>query len=442
MGAPILRDRVTHMKRPALTRAVVATALMAAAPRAHAQAQPAAADQAPPSPTEAPDATRVLVIPYQPIFRSAEQRKANKATEYLNQELGSKASVQVLRAGTSIEDQQRPSLDEAIDALEEAKRAEAEHRIEDAIAAREAAIQLMEANAPAIPSAEDFILAHHRLARALMWRGRDDDAMRVMRTAAQMDPNLELEPSEFSRLYRRWYADLRSELRTVGRGQVLVRSVLPGATIAIDGREMDTAPVRLQEVLPGKHLLSAEAEGAEPTRAVIEVKPGQETEYVIAFGQTVGGPTVGRVADAISENTLSSEAVDAAQKAGQSADARYVVLGGLAKDEDHFNVHTFVLDVPSGKLKQLDVTQFDLDLLTAESDVLRVVLGVEQALDSFDGALASAQTIEQRIRRAETVNSVSAEPDLSTRRTVKKKKKKKKKIGPIKAINDIDIKDD
>jgi len=106
-------------------------------------------------------------------------------------------------------------------------------------------------------------------------------------------------------------------------------------------------------------------------------------------------------------------------------------------------VHTFVLDVPSGKMKQLDVTQFDLDLLTAESDVLRVVLGVEQALDAFDGALASADTIEKRIRRAETVNAVSAEPDLSSRRKVENKSEKKRiRPGPIRAPTDIEIDDD
>ena len=432
------------MKASALTRVAVVVALAVPQARALAQAQPAAADQAPPNPAESAevDATRVLVIPYQPIFRSAEQRKANQATEYLNQELGSKAEIVVLRAGTSVEGQERPTLDAALEALERAKQAEARHQIDAAIEARREAIALMEENAPAIPEAEDFIMAHHRLARALMWRGRDDEAKQVMSTAARMDPNLALEPSEFSLLYRRWYSGLRDDLRSAGRAQVLVRSVLPGAAISIDGREMDTAPVRLQEVLPGKHLLSATAEGAEPTKAVIEVQPGEEKEFVIAFGATVGGPTVGRVADSITENTLSADAVAAARKAGQSADANYVVLGGLAKDEDHFNVHTFVLDVPTGKLKQLDVTQFDLDLLTAESDVLRVVLGVEQALDAFDGALASAQTIEQRIRRAETVNSVSAEPDLSVRRTVKKKKKKKKKIGPVRAVTDIDIKED
>jgi hypothetical protein len=428
------------MNAPAL--AALATAwFVAATPPALAQAQPAAVDTAPPS-ADAATATRILVIPYQPIFRSAEQRKANKATEYLNQELGSKASIEVLRAGVSVEGQARPSIEAAVSALERAKKAEAEHRIDDAITARQEAISLMEQNAAAIPEAEDYILAHHRLARAYMWRGRDDEARQTMMAAAAMDPNMQLEASEFSRLYRTWYRAMRKELRSAGRGQVLVRSVLPGATISIDGREMDTAPVRLQDVVPGKHILSATAEGAEPTRAVIEVKAGSESEYTIAFGETVGGPTIGKVADSITENTLSADAVTAAQKAGQSADASYVVLGGLAKDEDHFNVHTFVVDVPTGKMKQLDVTQFDLDLLTAESDVLRVVLGVEQAVDAFDGAIASAATIEQRIRRAEVVNSVNAEPDLSVQRKRTAPKQPTRRRGPIRAVQDIDIEDD
>ncbi len=428
------------MLRSVALRAALAASLMATQSSAYAQAQASASDQAPQTPKGS--ATKVLVIPYQPIFRSADVKKTNQATEYLNAELGSKETVEIVRAGTSIPGQVPASMDEAMAALERARTAEADHRIDEAIAARREAIDLMEKNAPAIPEAKDYILAHHRLARALLWTAKDKEAQAVMKAAGRMSPNLQLPPEEFSRLYRSMFRGLRQELEKEVPAEVLVRSVLPGAEVSLDGRSMATAPVRLLRVPPGKHILSATVEGAKPTHAILTVPSGKKLEYTVAFGETVGGPSVGKVADSITENSLPKDAVAAAQSAGKAAAVDFVVVGGLAKDEDHFNVHTFVLDVPSGKLKQLEVSQFDLDLLTAESDVLRVVIGVEQSLESFDGALASANDIDKGIRRTAVVTEVEAGPDFSVRR---KKVKKKVRKGPRKVIrgqsSDFDIKD-
>lgn len=119
-------------------------------------------------------------------------------------------------------------------------------------------------------------------------------------------------------------------------------------------------------------------------------------------------------------------------------------MGGLAKDVDHFNVHTFVLDVGSGKVSTLDVTQFDLDLLTAASDVLRVVLGVEKALESFDGAQTDIRSIDAKVRSTKVVNEVDGGPDLASR-TVKRDDKPtrdtNRPIKPLRPTNDFGIKD-
>jgi len=404
----------------------------------------AAQDKAPEAKPSAPSegTTTVLVIPYQPIYRSAKQSKANTATEYLNRELDTKKTVKVLRAGIAIEGQSKPSLSAVDEALEAAKSAEQAHRIEEAIGHRRRAIVAMAENASALESAEDFIVAHHELARALFWASKDQEAQEVLRVAAGMAPNMELPADAYSRLYRARFGELRDELRSSPRAELLVRSVIPGAEISIDGRPTDTAPVRLVKILPGKHIIGAKAEGVDPSRMVVEVK--DEGEVTIGFGRTVGGASVSRVADAIAENALPTPALQAAQQAGREAQASYVVLGGLAKDVDHFNVHTFVLDVGSGKVSTLEVTQFDLDLLTAASDVLRVVLGVEKALDGFEGTETAVRTIEPQIRPTQVVNEVDGSPDLA-RRTVERKPKKDDKgnrpIKPLRPTNDFGIKD-
>ncbi|MEM6370829.1 MAG: PEGA domain-containing protein [Myxococcota bacterium] len=405
-----------------------------------AAAQDKAPAAAPSTPSEG--TTTVLVVPYQPIFRSAKQSKANTATEYLNRELDTKKTVQVLRAGVAVEGQSKPSLDAVNEALEAARSAEGAHRIRDAIGHRREAIAKMKENASALAEASNFIVAHHQLARALFWAAEDEEAQEVLRAAATMAPNMELPAKEYSRLYRARFAALKGELRSSPRVELLVRSVLPGAEISIDGRTTDTAPVKLVKVLPGTHIIGATAEGVDPSMMVVEVQDA--AEVTIGFGQTVGGPAIGRVADAISENALPAPAIQAAQQAGRTANANFVVLGGLAKDVDHFNVHTFVLDVGSGKVSALDVTQFDLDLLTAASDVLRVVLEVEKAIDGFDGTQTSIRSIESTIRATKVVNEVDGSPDLASKRVKREKKSTRdgnRPIKPLRPTNDFGIKD-
>lgn len=425
-------------------------ALLVAAPGSvHAQPNAtAAADKGPPAEAgapeaaEAPEATKILVIPYQPIFRSAKQKSVDKATGYLSEELGSKDTIQVLRAGVAIEGQPQPSMDAVNEALEKAAAAEADHRIGDAIELRSRIINLMTQNASALPDDATFILAHHQLARALMWAGRDEDAKKMIDVAARMEPKFELPANEYSRLYRKWFRSRRKDLRREPRGELLVRSVLPGAIISIDGREMDVAPIKLTQVLPGKHLISAKLDGVAPSRTVVQVDAREAQEATIGFGETVGGPSIGAVADAVTENKLPTSAVQAAETAGRAAEAEWVVLGGLAKDGDHFNVHTYLLKVGSGKLAPINVTQFDSMLLTAESDVLRVVLGIEKALDQFDGAVAQVNMIEKKIRPSKVVNEMSGEPDLSKpERGSAGPTKGGRKIGPVKPTDDLDIED-
>lgn len=419
---------------PALTSAQSATT----APDAAANPGPAAESAA-----ESTDAaaTRILVIPYQAVFRSAKQRQVDKATEYLTQELGKKASIEVLRAGAPVEGAEQASMEPVNALLEQAKEAEADHRIQDAIELRQKVLDQMETNASALPDADAFIMAHHHLARALMWAAEDDRARTLIDAAARMDPNRDLPASEFSRLYRSWFESRRKELRRERRAQLLVRSVLPGATISIDGRETDVAPVKLVQVLPGKHLISATVGEDETSRAVVTVKAGEEKETTVAFGETIGGPAIGSVADALAENELPASAVSAAQRAGQTAEADFVVLGGLAKETDHFNVHTYVMKVGSGKLAPVNVTQFDLALLTAESDVLRVVLGVEEAIEQFDGSLASVAMLERQMRPATVVNEVDGAPDLSRRRKRRAEPKERGQRTVVKATDDLDIED-
>ncbi len=395
--------------------ALVATPAFAAGETAAESAEPAAAAAAE---APAPEKTgeKVLVLPYQPIFRSVEQRKVATATNLLNKELQEKDGIVVIRGAVANGHAgEVPSLDAAKAAMKQAAEAEAKRDIEAAIAARKSAIEALEKSASAIEDPAMYLRAHHDLARVLMWAAEDAEAKKVLDTVARMDPSFELPPEEFSRLYRRWFLAAATAAMKDKSGELFVKSGLPGAKIYLDGREMDVAPVVLQNAVPGKHLLTAEVEGVPRYGGIVDVKGGKKTTFTVSFGGSVGGDSVGDVADAIAANALPKAAVKSAVMAGKSAGAKYVVAGGLAKDEDHFNVHTMVVDVNSGAVQHLRVVNFDLELLTAEADVFQIVGAIDESVKGFKGSPAVA-TIEKRIRTQSTVNEVDAAPAKLDRR--------------------------
>jgi TolB-like protein len=391
-------------------RVLIGIALLASAPEASAQ--------------EA--GQKILVLPYQPIYRSVAQKKAQTATDLLNKELSQKEGIQVIRGAVS-EEKVAASLDEAKKLSSDAERAEGDRRIGEAIDLRRSAIGSMEKNAGAIANAVDYLLAHHHLARALMWAGDDKEANATLEVAARMEPNLDLPSDQFSRLYRKWFKRASEKALRDPPGTLLVKCGLPGAKISLDGREMDVAPVLLKKAIPGKHLITAVVDGVPPAGSIVTIGSKGKDEHVIAFGSTMGGDAVGAVAEAIAQNELPSKAIASAVQAGRDASAQFVVLGGMAKSEAHFRVHTFVIDVAKAAVKPLDVVNFDLDLLTAESDVLRIVRGIQGAVTTFDGTQKDVGKIEESIRAQSTVNEVVAAPSTFDRRKPVGDEKKKER---------------
>lgn len=390
---------------------------------------------------------KVLVLPLHPIYRSVTQAKIQTANDLLLKELDQK-DLQIVRGGVSKGETTAPSLEGAQKATAEAVKAETDREIVKAIAARKNAILEMEKNAAAADP-DDYVAAHHFLARALMWSGDDKAAQDMIEVAARMRPAFKLEVGEFSRLYRKWFQKAAEKAVADKPGELMVRAALPGAQITLDGRPMDTAPVVLKKVVPGKHLLGAKIEGVPAFAAIVEVKPAKN-DYTVVFANTVGGASVGTVADAIAENAIPKKAVEAAAAAGREAGAAYVVLGALARDDDRFHVHTYVVDVAKSQIKPLDVVDFDLEMLTAESDVLRVVQNIHTVVGSFSSSDTSVATIERRINKQPTINEVAAAPSLAADETAAKKgvqtpgDGKKVIRGPVKPLSagTIEIKDE
>lgn len=389
---------------------------------------------------------KVLVLPYQPIFRSAEPDKTQLATELVVQELAKQGGMVVVRGGVAKEGTQAPSDDSIQALLKAADDAEAAKDLKKAIEARKAAIAEIEKTPSAVEDASVYIGAHHQLARALFWSAQDSLAVAALDVAARMDPNFELKPSEYSRFYRSAFRQAAQKALQSRTAEILVRSALPGAKILLDGRDAKVAPVRLESALPGKHILHARIDGVPQAGLVVTLRPGKNREVTVSFDNTWGGVAVGAVADAIAENKIPEGAVKKAIEAGKEAGVEFVVAGGMAQDKvaAKFNVHTFVVNVASGGIAQLPMTNFDLDMLTAASDVIRIVRAVEDKVKDYSDAKRAISSIESKVRPIVLATNFNAKPTLEKRSSTERSRRsgRPSKRRVFKAKQDDGIKDD
>src|SRR5262249_38758139 len=136
---------------------------------------------------------KVLVVPFQPIFRSVAPNKIQTANELVQKELEHKDTFIVIRGGISKDEtkDKAPGDPKAIEGVrpiwESADKAEANREIRKAIELRKKAIEAMEKQA-ASTEPDDYVLGHHFLARALMWAGDDKEAQETIDAAARMHP--------------------------------------------------------------------------------------------------------------------------------------------------------------------------------------------------------------------------------------------------------------
>ncbi len=407
----------------------IGVALLTSATAASAAPDPVPDEQRGSTATEP---VAVLVLPYQPILRSVPQAKVKQATEYLLKELKATEGLRVLQGGVATSQGAPASLEAAVKHKNQALEAETAKKIKQAIHHHREAIAAFEKNASALQDASVYIRTHHELARALMWSGADDDAKATIDVAARLDPSFELKPDQYSRLYRAWFFAAAQKVVRERPGALMVKSALPGATVQLDGRPMDVAPVLIDRVVPGKHLVTASVDGVPPFGIVVTVESRKRSELGLDFAGVLGGLEVGDVTDAVARNELPREAVAQAAQAGENARAEYVVAGGLANDRvgNDLNVHTFVVRVADRRVMSLNPVDFDSELLTAESDVIRVVRQVAAAIEEFSDASTSIAVIEKRTSgfARTTLNQVNGAPEPPSRRAAARRSTGPRKV--------------
>ncbi len=250
------------------------------------------------------------------------------------------------------------------------------------------AVQLLEANADAVADLRTLAEAHLQLAIAMFRDGQEEEADDALARSVHLDPERTLDPARFPPIFVRVFDRARYAVLRRPRGDVEVKAT-PGARVLLDGRAMGQAPLLLQEVLPGRHVIRIERAGEAVQVKTLTVASKKTTAVVFDGGEGASRSEDGGVLGALSANALDAGQLRALQTAGRAARADFLLVGVMFGTDTAYQIRSALLDVRTGQIGRVQDVAFDLDLLSAEIEVFKLAQDVQR--QSRAGALSSPE---------------------------------------------------
>jgi hypothetical protein len=350
------------------------------------------------------DAPKVLVLPYQQLSKKMPDDLGEATTVVVTKEM-SHAGISVIRAddvtdapapraekGAATND--APSGDpqagsQAEQMILEAKNAMEDSDFEGAAKVLKKAAKLLEENAGAVPDLRLLSEAYLQLGVAYFRDGLEEEGDEMLTKAIHLDPERKLSESDYPPIFIKVFERSRFNVLRRPRAQIEIKAKA-GAQVLFDGRNMGKAPILLREALPGDHWIRVERPGESPL--VKKVQARGKTTLVVEFegggGAKEESSPVG-VLGAIAKNQVGPEHVKQLAGAGRRAGADFVMFGAIFTTDTAYQIRTAYVRVKDGAVGRLLDVAFDLDMLSAEIEVFKLV---EDAKKQTAGELSRAIT--------------------------------------------------
>ena len=185
---------------------------------------------------------------------------------------------------------------------------------------------------------------------------------------ARRDPERALLPGSFPPAFLRSFESDRQRVLSSGRGTIRVTAPEgDAARVLLDGRLLGSAPLQLNEVLPGAHAIRVER-GDQAWAAAVQTAATETS----ALAPRLGAASGDGVAEALSQGSFDhAEAVKLAQLA-RSAGAQAALVGTVAKEGDGYTVRSALVFAKSERVVPLASLALDAEMLSASLEVLRL----------------------------------------------------------------------
>ncbi|SEU37849.1 PEGA domain-containing protein [Stigmatella erecta] len=340
-------------------------------------------------------ARRVAVVPLQALSGDLTSRGGPRLTERLMSELRGTGGLRLITPPP-----EEPPPDQLAPARAQVKEAEARRQQRDFAGAESALAQALEGyttQAASLPHGQELADAHALRAAILYAQGKDEEATRAVTSALALAPGRALPLAATSPLFAHTVGRVQAALREQPRGSLRFTSAPTGVTVTLDGKRLESAPVRVAGVPPGLHLWRAELPSGEVAGGLVEVSSGQEA--AVAIRPPGEGPSA-VLAAALAGNRLDTAAVDAAAELGRSLGVDLLVFGTVSRTEEGLALDSFVLAPDTRAPRRLPRVTLDAELLDAGP-----------RLRSLTGALAAQGAASGEAVRLPTAPAAQEAPD-------------------------------
>lgn len=280
--------------------------------------------------------------------------------------------------------------------LKVARRHAAAGSLDAAIEAFGASIALMEASLPAIEGSAALAEARASLALALFQRGRDAAAKASLDRAILLSPDAPLAEEATSPRLAQMVERRRAEMARQAEARLAIGAVPPGARVEVNGRLLGRAPLCVQGLPPGTHLVRAWLPtAARPLARLIDVQSAAQVEFRLPRGTPLAS-----LLDRLAENRLDAAALADALEVAAAHGASQVIGGVLSTSPAAdgapaaLRLDAFVIDVRAPAVHLLPAQTFDSELLSAGIEMAALV----RALVETGVALGEAAALPAALR--------------------------------------------
>lgn len=371
------------------------------------------------------DTTRVVVLPYAPLYESIPRATGEQIAETFEEGLRGKSSIELrslpsgkVEASTkAATDEQKAAIIEARGDLERARGLLARRRVKPALDGFEAVIQKIKDNAIALENTEVLVEALMRRAAALFLMGREAEAETgPILEALVLNPALVLDEGDG---YGPPFIELVEKVRQGalaerGWGELRVDTTPPGALVWVDGRDALTSPVRVSGVVPGTHYISIKLPSVDTYTEVVEIT--KDDLYRISPDEEAS-PAEGPVAALVShliKNQIDAEATAQLGAIAQSAQADVVVFGGAFADGAEMGIVSFVYSASENAVAPLQRITLNREMLGATIEINRVSTEFLERLPSIGEPVALPSPLAAQAQAgAERINEVDLRVDYA-----------------------------
>ncbi|MBI5529870.1 MAG: PEGA domain-containing protein [Deltaproteobacteria bacterium] len=355
----------------------------------------AAAVMLPYSGAGAAEFNSLMIFPYQPVYGTVPDDIGTKTSELVQNEIANNERIKLVpapklqTAAPAAAEEARIDHNAIKKALGQVKNGASEVKAQNfdrAIKLLKDAGAVLERNAEYLDDLSPLIEAYLNLSMAYLGSGEEEAGEDLITHVVRLDPKRQLDPKEFVPLFLRIFDARRKSLYNQPRGSIFVNAMPAGASITIDGKPVGNAPAYLKDLIRGEHYLKIEKPGEPPRYKRVSVPGGSQIEVKIEFAGAGGpggtGPEAS-IAQGIRNNKLDPKVRDEAKLLAQKAGADYVVLGGVTKAENMYQVNSYIIKVKTAEIAPLVTLFFDPDMLGASIEIYKMVEEIAKKFDAF-----------------------------------------------------------